>query len=340
MASPSTPRRSRSANLEGDRLGVGQDPAEALRQHQRRHDGPGHRPGGQRRRPGRPRGSSCCRSIRATCAPAVQSGEASLGAARSQLEQLRLGARSARTRAEAGRGQLPPPAGTLEGRPDDARDARAGGERPDDAQGRPRSQEQNLETQQLRIRAGAGDARERPVRPEQGPHRVADQRHRHAPQHRRGETAVIGTMNNAGTVLLTIADMSVIEAEVEVDETDIPNVQLGQIAKVTIDAIPGKTFTAKVTEIGNSPIQTTGQAATPGDQLQGDAAARRGDSRRPARLHLHRRDHDRHARQRRRRPDPGDDGPRDGGRRQGTDRARTGDARAAAVVRHACRPRS
>ena len=76
-----------------------------------------------------------------------------------------------------------------------------------------------------------------------------------------GETVVIGTMNNAGTVLLTIADMSVIEAEVEVDETDIPTVQLGQVAKVTIDAMPGKTFTGKVTEIGNSPIQTTGQTS-------------------------------------------------------------------------------
>jgi HlyD family secretion protein len=77
-----------------------------------------------------------------------------------------------------------------------------------------------------------------------------------------GETVVIGTMNNAGTVLLTVADMSVIEAEVEVDETDIPTVQLGQKAKVTIDAMPGKSFTGKVTEIGNSPIQATGSAAT------------------------------------------------------------------------------
>ena len=73
-----------------------------------------------------------------------------------------------------------------------------------------------------------------------------------------GENVLVGTMNNAGTVLLTIADMSVIEAEVEVDETDIPLVQLGQPAKVTIDAIQDKTFTGKVTEIGNSPIQTTG----------------------------------------------------------------------------------
>ena len=72
-------------------------------------------------------------------------------------------------------------------------------------------------------------------------------------------------MNNAGTVLLTIADMSIIEAEVEVDETDIPSVRLGQMAKVTIDALPGKTFTGKVTEIGNSPIQTTtGQTASAG----------------------------------------------------------------------------
>jgi HlyD family secretion protein len=74
-----------------------------------------------------------------------------------------------------------------------------------------------------------------------------------------GETAMIGTMNNAGTVLLTVADMSVIQAEVEVDETNIPNVSLGQIAKITIDAIPDRTFKGHVTEIGNSPIQTAGQ---------------------------------------------------------------------------------
>jgi HlyD family secretion protein len=74
-----------------------------------------------------------------------------------------------------------------------------------------------------------------------------------------GETAVVGTMNNAGSVLLTIADMSVIEAEVEVDETEIPSVQLHQEAKVTIDAVPDKTFKGRVTEIGNSPIQTSTQ---------------------------------------------------------------------------------
>ena len=77
-----------------------------------------------------------------------------------------------------------------------------------------------------------------------------------------GENVMVGTMNNAGTVLLTVADMSVIEAEVEVDETDIPFVQLGQIAKVTIDAIADKTFTGHVTEIGNSPIQAAGAGTT------------------------------------------------------------------------------
>ena len=75
-----------------------------------------------------------------------------------------------------------------------------------------------------------------------------------------GETAVIGTMNNAGTVLLQLADMSVIQAEVEVDETNIPNVQLGQKAKITIDAIPDKSFKGHVSEIGNSPIQASAGA--------------------------------------------------------------------------------
>ena len=73
-----------------------------------------------------------------------------------------------------------------------------------------------------------------------------------------GETVVVGTMNNQGTVLATIADLSVIEAEVEVDETDIPSVELGQTAEVTIDALPDLRFAGVVTEIGNSPIQTTG----------------------------------------------------------------------------------
>jgi HlyD family secretion protein len=82
-----------------------------------------------------------------------------------------------------------------------------------------------------------------------------------------GETAIVGTMNNAGSVLLTIADMSQLEAEVEVDETDIPAVSLGQMAKITIDAVPDRTFRGHVTEIGNSPIQAA-TTQTAGQQRQ------------------------------------------------------------------------
>jgi HlyD family secretion protein len=82
-----------------------------------------------------------------------------------------------------------------------------------------------------------------------------------------GETAVIGTMNNAGTVLLELADMAVIQAEVEVDETNVPNVQIGQPAKIMIDAIPDRSFKGHVTEIGNSPIQSaSGQVVAAGTQ--------------------------------------------------------------------------
>ncbi len=69
-----------------------------------------------------------------------------------------------------------------------------------------------------------------------------------------GENAIVGTMNNPGTVLLTVADMSVVEGEMEVDETDIPHVKVGQKAKLTFDAYPDKKFDGAVTEIGGSPI--------------------------------------------------------------------------------------
>ena len=69
-----------------------------------------------------------------------------------------------------------------------------------------------------------------------------------------GENAIVGTMNNAGTVLLTVSDMSIVEGEMEVDETDIPHVKVGQKAKLTFDAYPDKKFDGVVTEIGGSPI--------------------------------------------------------------------------------------
>jgi HlyD family secretion protein len=71
---------------------------------------------------------------------------------------------------------------------------------------------------------------------------------------REGETVVIGIQNAPGSTLMTIADTSVITAEVKVDETDIVNVRLGQAAEVSIDAIPKQRFKGIVTEIGNNAI--------------------------------------------------------------------------------------
>jgi HlyD family secretion protein len=70
-----------------------------------------------------------------------------------------------------------------------------------------------------------------------------------------GEVAIIGTMNNPGTVLLTIADLSVMEVEVEVDETDVIGVALSQEANIRVDAMPETVFKGKVTEIGSSALQ-------------------------------------------------------------------------------------
>jgi len=69
-----------------------------------------------------------------------------------------------------------------------------------------------------------------------------------------GEVAIVGTMNNPGTILLTIADLSIMEVEVEVDETDVVNVKIGQTAKVKVDAFPDRIFQGRVTEIGSSAL--------------------------------------------------------------------------------------
>jgi HlyD family secretion protein len=192
----------------------------------------------------------------------VQSGEASLGAARSQAEQLRLALDSSRTalkqaeenykrQQELWKGGLTTRE-VLERTENELTMRRA----------ELRTAEQQVRTQQLRMnqeQATLESARTdlSKVRIESPITGIVTRRNIEA-----GETAVVGTMNNAGTVLLTIADMSVIEAEVEVDETDIPNVKIGQPATITIDAMPGQTFKGRVTEIGNSPIQTTGSQAS------------------------------------------------------------------------------
>ena len=69
-----------------------------------------------------------------------------------------------------------------------------------------------------------------------------------------GEIAIMGTLNNPGTVLMTVADLSTIEAEVEVDETEVVSIETGQSAKVTLDAFPDTSYAGIVTEVGNSPI--------------------------------------------------------------------------------------
>jgi HlyD family secretion protein len=80
---------------------------------------------------------------------------------------------------------------------------------------------------------------------------------------REGETVVMGIQNSPGSTLMTLADMSVITAEVKVDETDIVNVKLGQPAEVTIDAIPKKVFHGTVSEIGdNAIVRSTGVATS------------------------------------------------------------------------------
>jgi HlyD family secretion protein len=80
---------------------------------------------------------------------------------------------------------------------------------------------------------------------------------------REGETVVVGIQNATGSTLMTLADMSVITAEVKVDETDIVNVALGQSADVTVDALPGKIFKGHVTEVGDQALlRTTGVATS------------------------------------------------------------------------------
>ena len=76
-----------------------------------------------------------------------------------------------------------------------------------------------------------------------------------------GEVAIIGTMNNPGTVLMTIADLSEMEVEVEVDETDVVGVRLGQTAEVKVDALAGQTLKGTVTEVGSSALQNLTTAA-------------------------------------------------------------------------------
>jgi HlyD family secretion protein len=189
---------------------------------------------------------------------AVTRTEASLAAARSQVEQLKVAIESSKVALKQAEDNYNRQQNLWKG----GLTTRETLERSENdlklRQADLRSQEQQLRTQEARVGSESATAESArfdlsKVRIESPINGIVTRRNIEE-----GETVVIGTMNNAGTVLLTIADMSVIQAEVEVDETDLPSVKMGQPAKVTIDAMPGQTFTGKVTEIGNSPIQQAG----------------------------------------------------------------------------------
>jgi HlyD family secretion protein len=82
----------------------------------------------------------------------------------------------------------------------------------------------------------------------------------------KGETAIVGTMNNPGSLLLTVADLSEMEAVIEVDETDVPEISIGDSTSVEIDAFPNRRFAGRVTKIGNSSIRPVSSTRTASDQ--------------------------------------------------------------------------
>ena len=249
------------ARPRGDRLRVREDSAEALRQHQRGHIGHGSSIWRSTKATAWLSASSSCRSIRARCAPASRADRRRCSGAEAALDQARQGVETARVQLTIAQQNLKrqqelwkqqlTPREVLERAENDVRIAQS---TLVEREKQVRTQEVRLGQDRAQLASAQFDLSK--VRIESPIAGIVTRRNI-----QEGETAVVGTMNNAGTVLLTVADMSVIQAEVEVDETNIPNVVLGQTAKITIDAIPDRTFKGHVTEIGNSPIQTTGQAA-------------------------------------------------------------------------------
>jgi HlyD family secretion protein len=201
----------------------------------------------------------------------LQRGEASVAAAESSLAQSRTNVEQARTSVEQAQTQLELARQTLKRQQDLWKDGLTTKQELERAENDVKVREADVKSRESDVKARIQDiqTREQQIKQEQAG--LATTRYNlnqvilNSPidglvtrrNIEQGETAVMGTMNNAGTVLLTIADMSVLEAEVEVDETDIPTVSLGQVAKITIDAVPDRTFKGHVTEIGNSPIQST-----------------------------------------------------------------------------------
>jgi len=202
----------------------------------------------------------------------LERGQASVAAAQSSLAGARTSVEQARTNVEQANAQLELARQTLKRQQDLWKDGLTTKQDLDRAENEVKVREADLKAREADVRSRTQDlqTREQQIRQEQAS--LATTQYNltqviiSSPMDglvtrrniEEGETAVVGTMNNAGTVLLTIADMSQLQAEIEVDETDTPEVALGQQAKVTIDAVPNRTFKGHVTEIGNSPIQTTG----------------------------------------------------------------------------------
>jgi HlyD family secretion protein len=81
-------------------------------------------------------------------------------------------------------------------------------------------------------------------------------------QVRQGEMVVIGIQNQPGTTLMTVSDLAELNAEVKVAEADVLRVAVGQPATVTLEAVPDRTFTGRVVEVGASALPVTGAAAS------------------------------------------------------------------------------
>jgi HlyD family secretion protein len=205
----------------------------------------------------------------------LQRGEASVAAAESSLLQARTNVEQAQTSVEQAQTQLDLSRQTLKRQQDLWKDGLTTKQDLERAENEVKVRESDVKSRLADVKARTQDlqTRDQQIRQEQAS--LATTKYNlnqvilNSPidglvtrrNIEQGETAVMGTMNNAGTVLLTIADMSVLDAEVEVDETDIPEVSLGQMAKITIDAVPDRTFKGHVTEIGNSPVQTSTTAS-------------------------------------------------------------------------------
>jgi HlyD family secretion protein len=212
----------------------------------------------------------------------MQRGVASVAAAQSSLEQARTNVEQSKTAVEQSQTQLDLAKQTLKRQQDLWKDGLTTKQDLEKAENDVKFREADVKSRESDVKARIQDieTREQQIKQEQAG--LATTRYNlnqvilNSPidglvtrrNIEQGETAVMGTMNNAGTVLLTIADMSVLDAEVEVDETDIPSVNLGQPAKITIDAVPDRTFKGHVTEIGNSPVQQTTSSTASSGQRQ------------------------------------------------------------------------